>query len=320
MSTEYIPYIFAGYTVASFILLKKPGLLHTKKQTKFIRLIAHRGGAAEGYENTLSTYRRAVGIGTEMLELDVQLSKDGQVVVAHDNNLSRLTGHNTLISQTDYSDLPSIQKTVPVDFNPGQYYCQESGDDSTDARKFTLLDSVLKEFPDTQINIDIKMESLDLVKAVNKVICDHKAEDRCVWGSFSGNTTNMCYRENPNVGIFFSAPRMLKLLLLYYTGLLPFVPLRETHFEVPMLSIFLDPKYAKGESTISFGRIPRPILVICDFLLFRPSLMSHLAARGIPTYVWVLNTETEFRRALAAGAAGIMTDHPSRLKLFFLEK
>ena len=59
--------------------------------------------------------------------------------------------------------------------------------------------------------------------------------------------------------------------------------------------------------------------MICDFLLFRPSLIRHLASRGIPTYVWVLNEESEFRRALSAGAAGIMTDYPSKLKLFTMK-
>lgn len=316
--SEYLPYIFVGYSLVSLVLLKHPTLLHKKKSTKFIRLIAHRGGAAEGYENNLLTYRRAVERGTEMLELDVQLSKDGKVVVAHDNNLSRLTGQSILIANTCYADLPLIQKSVPIDFNPGEYFSQDS--DDAGCRKFTLLDSVLEAFPKTQINIDIKMENCDLVKAVNKLICQHKAADRCVWGSFSGKTTDMCYRENPDIGLLFSAPRMLKLLILFYSGLLPFVSLRETHFEVPMLSIFLDPKYKRDDCTVSFGKLPSAILKICDFLLFNSSLISHLAARGIPTYVWVLNEEAEFQRALEAGAAGIMTDYPSRLKLYTIKQ
>jgi glycerophosphoryl diester phosphodiesterase len=49
-----------------------------------VAVIAHRGGAAEGYENTIEAFRRAVGRGAGMLELDVHLSKDQRVVVAHD--------------------------------------------------------------------------------------------------------------------------------------------------------------------------------------------------------------------------------------------
>ena len=47
--SEYLPYIAVGYSIVSLILLKHPTLLHKKKSTKFVRLIAHRGGAAEGY-------------------------------------------------------------------------------------------------------------------------------------------------------------------------------------------------------------------------------------------------------------------------------
>jgi glycerophosphoryl diester phosphodiesterase len=38
--------------------------------------------------------------------------------------------------------------------------------------------------------------------------------------------------------------------------------------------------------------------------------------RGIPTYLWVLNKEADFRRAEELGVAGIMTDYPARLKHF----
>merc|ERR1719354_1057804 len=75
-------------------------------------------------------------------------------------------------------------------------------------------------------------------------------------------------------------------------------------------------KFARDDCRVSFGKLPRAILMICDVLLFRPILIRHLASRGIPTYVWVLNEESEFTRALDAGAAGIMTDYPSKLKLF----
>lgn len=312
--SENMPYfIAAGYTLVSYVLLKKPLLLHAKKATKFVKMISHRGGAAEGYENTLNAYRNAILQGSQMLELDVQLSKDGYVVVAHDNILSRLTGQNIQISNTKFYELPLIQKKVPVDFDPGQFYFKDREEENE--RQFVTLESVLKEFPSVQVNIDIKMQSFELVKAVSKIICDNRAQDRCVWGSFSGTTTNMCYRENPNIGLLFSAPRIARLLLLYYSGLLPFIPLRETHLEVPMFSIFLDKKFAT-DKTISFAKLPRIVLIICDFLLFRPSLFKHLADRGIPTYLWVLNKEADFRRAFESGASGVMTDYPTKLKFF----
>ena len=97
----------------------------------------------------------------------------------------------------------------------------------------------------------------------------HRFLSRCVWGNFSQWTTEKCHKANPSVGLLFSMPRFLylvtfflfhllqlwnsfmiskhgrfvKLYLLFYTGLLPFVPLKETHLEIPMPSIFYDNNY-----------------------------------------------------------------------------
>ena len=137
-----LPAVLGGYALSSLLLLKKPLLLHSKKNFPPVRLIAHRGGAGEGIENTLENYKRSLSFGCQMLELDVHLTKDQQVVVVHDNSLLRLTGMNFLATATAYADLPTIQDKIWIDFQPGELYdaAQESD------RKLPLLDSVLELF------------------------------------------------------------------------------------------------------------------------------------------------------------------------------
>ncbi|MBN1992957.1 MAG: glycerophosphodiester phosphodiesterase [Anaerolineae bacterium] len=55
------------------------------------QLIAHRGGPAYAPENTLAAFRHAVALGVDWLELDVQMSQDGAVVVMHDETVERTT-------------------------------------------------------------------------------------------------------------------------------------------------------------------------------------------------------------------------------------
>ena len=55
------------------------------------RVIAHRGASGTCPENTLAAFRRAEALGADMIELDVQLSRDGEVVVLHDLTLDRTT-------------------------------------------------------------------------------------------------------------------------------------------------------------------------------------------------------------------------------------
>src|SRR5262249_51516845 len=53
--------------------------------------IAHRGDSKSHPENTLAAFRAAVEIGVDMCELDVQLTRDGALVVIHDDTVNRTT-------------------------------------------------------------------------------------------------------------------------------------------------------------------------------------------------------------------------------------
>jgi glycerophosphoryl diester phosphodiesterase len=55
------------------------------------QIIAHRGASAEAPENTLSSFQLAIDLKADMIELDVQLSRDGVPIVIHDETLHRTT-------------------------------------------------------------------------------------------------------------------------------------------------------------------------------------------------------------------------------------
>ena len=56
------------------------------------KIYAHRGASGYAPENTLRAFALAADMGADGVELDVQISKDGRLVVFHDDELSRLTG------------------------------------------------------------------------------------------------------------------------------------------------------------------------------------------------------------------------------------
>jgi glycerophosphoryl diester phosphodiesterase len=62
-------------------------------------IIAHRGASAEAPENTLAAFRRALALGVDGIELDVQVTRDGVPVVFHDSTLVRLTGRRGRIAE-----------------------------------------------------------------------------------------------------------------------------------------------------------------------------------------------------------------------------
>ena len=73
-----------------------------------VAVVAHRGGAALAPENTLAAFENALKIGVDMVECDVHLSKDGEVVVMHDPNVSTTTNGSGRISDLTLAELKKL--------------------------------------------------------------------------------------------------------------------------------------------------------------------------------------------------------------------
>lgn len=73
-----------------------------------VMVIAHRGGAAHAPENTLAALEYAVAAGADMAEFDLRMTKDSVPVVLHDELLTRTTGYEQQVSQTDSRTLSRL--------------------------------------------------------------------------------------------------------------------------------------------------------------------------------------------------------------------
>uniref|UniRef100_A0A3B4Y507 Glycerophosphodiester phosphodiesterase domain containing 3a n=1 Tax=Seriola lalandi dorsalis TaxID=1841481 RepID=A0A3B4Y507_SERLL len=238
-----------GYTLTSLYLLKNPHILHRRKRTAFYCThISHRGGCGERIEGTMEAFTHAVQHGTQMLELDCRLTHDGHVVVSHDENLLRQTGHDVTISSLELQDLPLYKERLEVTFYAGHY---SSGAD----RKLALLEDVFRKFPEIPVSLEIKENNHKLIE------------------------------KNGSMPYSFSMNRGVLLLLLFYSGLLPFVPL--------------------GESLLQFY-FPR-IINRCGCTLVYLCMLSQCV------HLFVCNEDDDIKAAFEVGATGVMSDYPTVL-------
>ncbi|KAM9462095.1 lysophospholipase D GDPD1 [Clarias gariepinus] len=290
------------YIASSLYLLHNPLLLHKKKSLAFYsRHISHRGGAGERIENTMEAFTHAVQVGTEMLELDCNLTLDGYVVVCHDKNLKILTGSDVNISSVKFQDLPLYKEKLEVIFSAGQY---STGKD----RRIALLEDVFKKFPQVPINIEVKQNNDLLVQKVSDLVKKYDRETITVWASDDSEIMAKCRKQNPYMPYSFTPRRGILLLVLYYTGLLPFCPLGES-----LLQFYLP-------SVINRGYIPeeaifknRFAVYLIEKLTMRKSLFEHLVKRGMQVHLFVCNNEKDMAEAFAFGATGVMSDYPTIL-------
>lgn len=132
------------------------------------RIFAHRGLVYQGSnqvvdENTIESFERALEAGADYLETDLQVTKDGVVVLFHDSDLSRLVGSKQSISSLAFDELEKIR--LPF------------------GGKIPTLRETLEKFPSTKFNLDFKTPSTEAPGM--KLIIAAKAIDRVLISSFS---------------------------------------------------------------------------------------------------------------------------------------
>jgi glycerophosphoryl diester phosphodiesterase len=79
-------------------------------------IIAHRGDSANRPENTITACKQAVGVGADVIEVDVQLSKDGHVLVIHDVTVNRTTDGTGSVREMTLAEVKKLSAGNPKKF------------------------------------------------------------------------------------------------------------------------------------------------------------------------------------------------------------
>src|SRR5438132_2316562 len=128
------------------------------------RAIAHRGASGDYPENTLPAFRAAVNAGTSYIELDVHLSRDGEVVVTHDDSPRRVACHDGLIAEMTMAELETID--VGFSFSPDGALFPYRGH----GIRIPRLIEVLKTWPDQRFVIEFKPSDPSIADATLEAV------------------------------------------------------------------------------------------------------------------------------------------------------
>jgi len=124
---------------------------------------AHRGAGRVGPENTEAAFRGAVDLGFEIVETDIQASRDGTPYIFHDKSLARLTGDARKLEALSDHEIAAIRV---------------KGDHAV-----PRLADMFEAFPDTLFNLDAKTWAV--TRPLAELILKMNARPRVCIGSFS---------------------------------------------------------------------------------------------------------------------------------------
>lgn len=74
-----------------------------------VMVIAHRGDWHDAPENTLQAIENAISLGVDMIEIDVQKTRDGKLILMHDETVNRMTNGHGEITELSYKEIQSLQ-------------------------------------------------------------------------------------------------------------------------------------------------------------------------------------------------------------------
>lgn len=247
--------------------------------------IAHQGGEGLWPSNTMLAYKNAVDLGVDMLEMDMHATKDGVLVLSHDDTLDRLTNTKERIADMPISDLLSADAGFVLDPQSNKVFPFRG-----QGVQVAQLRDVLTTFPNTPMIIEIKQATPSIAAPFCKLLRDTNMTGKVIVASFSDAALNDFRATCPGVGTSMTARELRPIVLLSKVGLAGLVrtPQSVTAVQVPVR--------AEGIEVVT------------------PAFIRAMHARGIAVQVWTINDEAEMRRLIALGVDGIITDYPDVLK------
>ncbi len=236
--------------------------------------IAHRGASAYYPENTIESFQGAISLGADMIEFDVQLTRDGEVVVFHDEKLMRCTNGKGRIA--DYT-LVGLKK-----LDAGSWF----GKDHQGA-KIPTLEEVLSLCRDKiAVNIEIKTEAVD-----------EKIRD-----GIEEKSLNIVEQTGMREHVVFSSfdPRAIKHLKEIDRAVAAAVLFEKEYYGSKLPSEIIE---SLGADAFN-----------CSKNELSEKWLADLKLNNIPVNIYTVNDKKNMRHFIELGVSGIFTNKPDILK------
>jgi len=258
-------------------MTEHPWVTRARRAGDRLTVFAHRGGAGLAPENTRAAFRQAAALGVDGCELDVRLSKDGDVVVIHDGTLDRTTDADGPVSALTAAELALVDAGFRFGADAG-FPWRGRGEG------VPRLADVLADHPALPFIIEVKGDDPTVAEAAVGVVRRAGALDRVCFGGFADVTLAAVRRAAPEACTSAATEEIRRALYKSYV----WWPLGRVTYRAYQV-----PEVASGGTRVVSRRFIR-----------------HAHRGGCLLHVWTVNAPADIARLQAWGVDGVITDRP----------
>jgi glycerophosphoryl diester phosphodiesterase len=241
-------------------------------------VIGHRGNRAHAPENTLESFREAVALGVDAIEFDLHVSRDGALVVTHDETLERTTDGSGPVAMRTTAELGRLDAGARFTRDGGRTFPWR-GRGATVSTFDQIIESLPRDLP-----CIIELKTPAATELLGVAIRRHGIAHRVIVAGFDPDATRPLRGAGFALGA--STPDVAKLLLPALLGR----RVSPRHFQ----ALCIPPRW---------HGIPVPIA----------ALARALHGSGTVIHVWTINDPAHALRLWRAGVQGIISDDPGSM-------
>ena len=286
--------------------------------------IAHRGARAYAPENTLAAFVKAREFGCDMVELDIRMSRDGVIVVHHDESLQRCTNIAEHLQEQAEAKVWDLNLAELQELDAGSWFLRElellpeqrqsflqSLTDEESAAFITAEDKKL--YGSGKVAIPTLAETLALCKHLGLLVnIELKSPCQDPQSLINGTLDAIVSTQMTNNVLISSFDHDYLRLFYAQSKTIPIAALTDTLMRAPVT--YLRRLKASACNMGCFWDFPKQSFVSKSGKKYLAGI-AQLKKAGIPVNVWTCNNTEEIRHLIAAGIGGVISDYPNRVKL-----
>jgi glycerophosphoryl diester phosphodiesterase len=277
----FIILIFLGLVLIAALIPDAPSKNYYKDVSRPL-VIAHQGGDGLWPGDTLYVFEKAVELGVDVLEMDAHITRDGQIVLLHDEEVDRTTDGMGLVEKMTLAELKHLDAAYKWSNDGGQTFPYRG-----QGIRVPTLEELFQKFPQIRYVIEIKLTENPIEGPLCDLIREHNMQDKVMVASFHDEAMRNFRETCPEVATSASRTEVRNFVLLGKA----------------FLSGFLAPQYQSIQPPYD----PKESM---NIPIMTKRFIREAHAKNIRVEPWTVDDPELMKQYIEWGVDGIMTDRP----------